>query len=358
MVALQLPGYEVHATGGCTNRNELGSSDKANAALCAAACTSNTRCVSFEYPKSGTRCRLSSSCDRLSRTVNDRGDENNWYLKDRFYPEKNNFQAPGPYAIRSPCPAINTIANHGFISRSGREIGVKDLAQALEDVFRISSEALIGSPVADAMKFGLTDRKGGKDVLTIDRLFQSRDSNRGSEAVEHDASFFREDSNSGWANDRLPSARLIRNFFEVNDEDNLRMMDILDVQRLRIKESCKRRRKQGNIRKYTDEHRRAMATQVAKLIIMGQAQGPNFDRVSSNIRTIVGSERLPENYHPNKEVLFTFKDGCKSDDVRDASRVSVDLAICDFCSELEDEEFPCSSDTQRIDIVTLSASGC
>ena len=82
-----------------------------------------------------------------------------------------------------------------------------------------------------------------------------------------------------------------------------------------------------------------MAIQGALLFALGQAQraqtGQSFDRVSSNLRMIVANEQLPLDYDPPQDMLLTFAGGCASDDLRDAFRVNVEQAICDFCSELE-----------------------
>ncbi|RKP06047.1 hypothetical protein THASP1DRAFT_25555 [Thamnocephalis sphaerospora] len=41
------------------------------------------------------------------------------------------YQAPGANAVRSPCPMLNTMANHGYIPRDGKNIDVKKLKRAL-----------------------------------------------------------------------------------------------------------------------------------------------------------------------------------------------------------------------------------
>jgi len=109
----------------------------------------------------------------------------------------NKFKAPKEGSVRSPCPAINTLANHGFINRDGKNINVLDLAAALEEVYNVRDETLIQGPIASAIKLGLTDNSDG-DIcegkedetcfLDLDSLFQSLKGDP-AEAQEHDSSF-------------------------------------------------------------------------------------------------------------------------------------------------------------------------
>ncbi|EPQ54008.1 Cloroperoxidase, partial [Gloeophyllum trabeum ATCC 11539] len=39
---------------------------------------------------------------------------------------------------RSPCPALNALANHGYLPRSGTKIHFRQLARALHDVYHLS----------------------------------------------------------------------------------------------------------------------------------------------------------------------------------------------------------------------------
>ena len=74
-------GYTHSSTGGCSGRNELGSTTGGSVQECANSCNENSQCVSFEYSKSGTTCIRSTTCDDLSLTVQDSNDPYHWYLK-------------------------------------------------------------------------------------------------------------------------------------------------------------------------------------------------------------------------------------------------------------------------------------
>ena len=47
----------------------------------------------------------------------------------------NTFKPPKSNSSRGSCPAMNTLANHGFINRDGKDVDINDLAYGLEEVF-------------------------------------------------------------------------------------------------------------------------------------------------------------------------------------------------------------------------------
>ncbi|KZP26146.1 Cloroperoxidase [Athelia psychrophila] len=51
----------------------------------------------------------------------------------------NNFCAPQPGDVRSPCPALNTLANHGYLPRNGKHISLPAFARALQAGYRLSA---------------------------------------------------------------------------------------------------------------------------------------------------------------------------------------------------------------------------
>ncbi|KAF5354419.1 hypothetical protein D9758_010764 [Tetrapyrgos nigripes] len=40
------------------------------------------------------------------------------------------WKAPGPNDLRGPCPGLNTLANHGFLPRDGRNINMPVILEA------------------------------------------------------------------------------------------------------------------------------------------------------------------------------------------------------------------------------------
>ncbi|KAJ3497381.1 heme-thiolate peroxidase [Lecanicillium saksenae] len=55
------------------------------------------------------------------------------------------YRKPGPTDLRGPCPGINTVANHGYIPRDGRNFSTADLAHAFWDAYGITPDiAIVG----------------------------------------------------------------------------------------------------------------------------------------------------------------------------------------------------------------------
>ncbi|KAI8473930.1 MAG: hypothetical protein J3K34DRAFT_161581 [Monoraphidium minutum] len=51
------------------------------------------------------------------------------------------YRAPGPGDSRGPCPAVNALANHGYINRNGRNITLPEIAAAAKKVFNAEPAA-------------------------------------------------------------------------------------------------------------------------------------------------------------------------------------------------------------------------
>jgi hypothetical protein len=69
---------------------------------------------------------------------------------------------PGHGDVRGPCPALNSLANHGFIPHDGRNITVESLSSAVQQVFTFSPEfatsvSVIGFNAKDEPRNGFFD---------------------------------------------------------------------------------------------------------------------------------------------------------------------------------------------------------
>jgi hypothetical protein len=90
---------------------------------------------------------------------------------------------------RGSCPAMNTLANHGFINRDGMNISIGDMASAGERVFGRSAEAIM-SGALNAIELGVPVAGTGDDGLPTINLFDLFAHN----TIEHDSSLVRQDS--------------------------------------------------------------------------------------------------------------------------------------------------------------------
>ncbi|TFK92171.1 hypothetical protein K466DRAFT_659515 [Polyporus arcularius HHB13444] len=95
------------------------------------------------------------------------------------------YVAPDASDSRSPCPALNALANHGYLPHDGRSITTSQLVSALRNVYHISL------PLATGLALGgvaLCGRWSGiRRVLDLHELARHN-------AVEHDGSLVHDDA--------------------------------------------------------------------------------------------------------------------------------------------------------------------
>ncbi|KAF7344197.1 HEME-HALOPEROXIDASE domain-containing protein [Mycena venus] len=105
---------------------------------------------------------------------------------------------------RSPCPGLNTLANHGYLPRDGRNFTIDQLMDAALEGFNVNWD-----PILVAAKFGLLTRDDGGsfDKMSLDALVMHvRDIDLkmlllkkfcSHNMIEHDASISRNDFGDG-----------------------------------------------------------------------------------------------------------------------------------------------------------------
>ncbi|KAJ7141976.1 Cloroperoxidase [Mycena filopes] len=88
--------------------------------------------------------------------------------------------APKATDLRSPCPGLNTLANHGYLPRDGRDISIPMMLSAAIEAFNVAPDAIL-----QAAKFGLLSGDA-PTTLDLDALSLHN-------LIEHDASLSRGD---------------------------------------------------------------------------------------------------------------------------------------------------------------------
>ncbi|KAJ7123685.1 Cloroperoxidase [Mycena epipterygia] len=96
------------------------------------------------------------------------------------FSSKNQWMAPKSTDVRSPCPGLNTLANHGFLPRNGFNITIPMILDASIAGFNVGPDAIL-----QAAKFGLLS---GDDPVTM-----NLDALKLHNLIEHDASISRND---------------------------------------------------------------------------------------------------------------------------------------------------------------------
>ncbi|CAE6456574.1 unnamed protein product [Rhizoctonia solani] len=114
------------------------------------------------------------------------------------------FQPPRQGDARSPCPALNALANHGVIPRNGRGMTWKELGEASRAAYNLSPTLSKQVPWLTAKL--IYAGRDWNETMTLDDL-------NAHGAIEHDASYTRADIR--WQRDQgIPDREIIEGFFE------------------------------------------------------------------------------------------------------------------------------------------------
>ncbi|WPH00419.1 Chloroperoxidase [Acrodontium crateriforme] len=98
------------------------------------------------------------------------------------------FVPPGPGDVRSPCPALNSLANHGFLPHSGQGITVPQFVQALKDGLNVGAQF---ATVAGTAALASNPTLFGATSVDLNMLDEHNF------PIEHDCSLSRKDAYFG-----------------------------------------------------------------------------------------------------------------------------------------------------------------
>ncbi|KAJ4855819.1 peroxidase, family 2 domain-containing protein [Trichoderma breve] len=126
---------------------------------------------------------------------------------DAFDPKFDDWQPAGPDDSRGPCPGLNSLANHGFLPHSGKNITVIDIVRGTYLGLGLSPEASVAVGVAELIK---SYRLAAFDLHEL--------SNHG--FVEHDCSLSRADFGDGNNNDFNETIWSARDLFDIAHNPN------------------------------------------------------------------------------------------------------------------------------------------
>ncbi|KAI0300583.1 Chloroperoxidase [Multifurca ochricompacta] len=127
-------------------------------------------------------------------------------------------QQPGD--VRSPCPALNTLANHGYLPRDGKQLTPAIMIQALQEGYGLST------PLAYLLVYGGTALLGQAGAFGLDDLARH---NR----IEHDASLVHNDTPDRDEYAPIsPDAKLVGEFLHRAEDGQI--MTVEDVARARV----------------------------------------------------------------------------------------------------------------------------
>ncbi|EEB97652.1 hypothetical protein MPER_02989, partial [Moniliophthora perniciosa FA553] len=78
--------------------------------------------------------------------------------------DDHSWQAPGPNDLRSPCPGLNTLANHGFLPRNGSNITIPAVLEAGLEGFNVHQDLLVLAAKASLLVSNLLDQFSLADI--------------------------------------------------------------------------------------------------------------------------------------------------------------------------------------------------
>ena len=188
---------------------------------------------------------------------------------------------PGEH--RGPCPALNTLANEGFLPRDGR-VTVDQLVHALHE--RLGIATSIGTLLAKVAMAKLgKPGEGGQRVLDLADLVQHG-------FIEHDASLTRRDAREGDAAELCPP--LLDQLLSLSkDGKELTLEDLATAHQLRMAQSAQ------------DGHKvpfKAGVLGTLEAALLYQVLRGSWTVAINDAREFLGTERLPARGAPARAI--------------------------------------------------------
>ncbi|KAL5507570.1 hypothetical protein ACEPAH_7026 [Sanghuangporus vaninii] len=185
------------------------------------------------------------------------------------------FREPGPNDYRSPCPALNTMANHGYIPRDGKNLTGTNLTRGLMACYNLSW------PLAAFLSWGGVLLLGQVGRLSLADLARH---NR----IEHDASLTH--PNTGYGEEYAPARSDARLFGAFLDDASGGKVGLGELARARV-------RREGEAGAGMTSVQREIARGEVALVM--QIFGGEERAVPVDVIKIWwGGERLPEGWRP------------------------------------------------------------
>ncbi|GBC07231.1 hypothetical protein RclHR1_07320004 [Rhizophagus clarus] len=208
--------------------------------------------------------------------------------------ENYDYQSPGPNDSRSPCPALNTLANHGYLPRDGKDITANQLIEAIHKCFNLSK--VIAFILSHAGLYLIGKTREGK--LSLEDLFN--------DAIEHPVSLTRPDK--GLSEDyRKISPELLDSLFSERNENN--QLTRISFARQYIK------RRDQSLRDNPNFHGLSLLQKyqifgeysLTLLCFPGSEKGRGEEIDADTLRSIYQFERLPDNWEKSELTISMFQ---------------------------------------------------
>ncbi|KAI1789555.1 Cloroperoxidase [Ganoderma leucocontextum] len=127
-----------------------------------------------------------------------------------------------PGDSRSPCPALNALANHGFLPHDGRNISPSQLVAAIRQVYGLSW------PFATLLAYGGTAKCGHADGLSLKLDLHDLAKHN---VIEHNGSLVHDDAATGQTfAPTTVDPNLVHQLLDASDSSHLSLRDLCRTQ--------------------------------------------------------------------------------------------------------------------------------
>eukprot|EP00475_Leptophrys_vorax_P019696 TRINITY_DN26_c0_g1_i1.p1 TRINITY_DN26_c0_g1~~TRINITY_DN26_c0_g1_i1.p1 ORF type:complete len:239 (-),score=64.52 TRINITY_DN26_c0_g1_i1:34-750(-) len=183
---------------------------------------------------------------------------------------------------RSPCPALNTLANHGYVNHNGSGILQSDLTDALVRVYQVDEGLAAGFvDLASSMGVGYTGEDGNK-YFDLDAFNKHN-------VIEHDASLTREDFGDDGDN-FTPRKYLIEQLKDLSEDGvSLGFKEMAQARKLRVAQESSRDASYS-----LDDTRETFAYFEAALTVRVLGTGTSIPL--EFVDSFFGQERIPDTW--------------------------------------------------------------
>lgn len=198
-------------------------------------------------------------------------------------------------ASRGPCPFLNTVANHGYIPASGRDVTLAQIMIAMKKTLNI------GPIFAYAVTSLNLIFHGHEHPSTFERCLTLSDlgGKNGHMVAEHDASLTRLDSNLG--DNTSLNKKMLKDFLSISKDGNSITAEELCEYRSKIESES-----QKNNPDFTWSFlQRFGAYQEAAFLPVTLGDGKETVPVAV-VKSLFEEERFPDNFHPPRKTVEIF----------------------------------------------------
>lgn len=192
---------------------------------------------------------------------------------------------PGPGDVRGPCPALNTLANHGYLPRNGMNITRSNLTSALESVYSLSTV------LANTLAVSAITEDGSDGEISLNQLDTHN-------TIEHDASMSRLDFYFGDNHDL--NQGLFQSLMNCSSDGVVITEDDIAAY-----QSQRQQNSQSTNPTFTfglAQQTFASGEAALLLAIMGESDGSSYNVSLATVKVFFGSEQLPEGWNPPSTV--------------------------------------------------------